>query len=130
MNNAGIGKSVRGTDTDGPWPTVGNRVPTWVGVVAASVALSIAAVFGVDALGLFSSDTVESTAPTAISSASPSVSTVTPVDFAELYNQVRPSIVKISTVSPQGSGIGTGVVLDKDGHVLTNYHVISGAEPA
>lgn len=45
---------------------LGNRVPTWVGVVVASVALSLAAVFGVDALGLFSSDTVESPAPTAI----------------------------------------------------------------
>ncbi len=53
---------------------------------------------------------------------------------AAVYEQVRPAVVEItSTVGsrgpfgPQGSGTGTGVIIDVDGHILTNYHVIEGA---
>jgi putative serine protease PepD len=41
--------------------------------------------------------------------------------------QIDPSVVTITVQSGQGGGIGTGVVLDKDGHILTNDHVVSGA---
>ena len=53
---------------------------------------------------------------------------------AAVYEQVRPAVVEItSTVGsrgpfgPQGSGTGTGVIIDADGHILTNYHVVEGA---
>jgi S1-C subfamily serine protease len=55
-------------------------------------------------------------------------------DFTSLYDAVRPSIVRITTGeqgnSPFGnqqSGLGSGIVLDSDGHILTNYHVVNGA---
>ncbi|MBM3790827.1 MAG: peptidase S1, partial [Acidobacteria bacterium] len=53
-----------------------------------------------------------------------------------VYNRVSPGVVNItSTVvefdfffSPYArEGTGSGCVLDKEGHVLTNYHVIQGA---
>ena len=55
-------------------------------------------------------------------------------DFTALYNKVRPSIVEITTgqqatdpFSGGGSGgLGSGIVLDTDGHILTNYHVVRG----
>jgi len=53
------------------------------------------------------------------------------------YETVAPSVVSITTrvlrrdfffnVVPE-EGAGSGFVLDKDGHILTNYHVIEGAE--
>lgn len=53
------------------------------------------------------------------------------------YEQVAPSVVSITTrtlrrdfffnVVPQ-EGAGSGFVLDRDGHILTNYHVIQGVE--
>ena len=64
------------------------------------------------------------------------------LDFAErrivgVYDRVSPSVVSITTqvmrpdfffnVVPE-EGSGSGFVLDKDGHILTNYHVIEGAE--
>ncbi len=57
-------------------------------------------------------------------------------DFTALYNAVRPSIVRITTgeqaadpFSGGGSGgLGSGIVLDKDGHILTNYHVVRGSD--
>lgn len=41
--------------------------------------------------------------------------------------KAQPSVVSISTTTSEGSGVGSGVVLDTDGNVLTNYHVIEGA---
>lgn len=64
------------------------------------------------------------------------------LDFAErrivgVYDRVSPSVVSITTqvmrqdfffnVVPE-EGSGSGFVLDKEGHILTNYHVIEGAE--
>ncbi|HSH03433.1 MAG TPA: trypsin-like peptidase domain-containing protein [Anaerolineae bacterium] len=63
-------------------------------------------------------------------------------DFAEqrtinVYQQVAPSVVNITTqvlrrsfffeVYPE-EGSGSGFVLDKDGHIITNHHVINGAQ--
>ena len=54
-------------------------------------------------------------------------------DFTALYSAVRPSIVRITTGTTQTDpfsnsreGLGSGIVLDTDGHILTNYHVVTG----
>lgn len=39
-----------------------------------------------------------------------------------------PSVVSIGIESADGGGIGSGVILDTDGNILTNYHVIQGAQ--
>jgi putative serine protease PepD len=41
--------------------------------------------------------------------------------------RIDPSVVTISVQAGNGGGIGTGVVLDKSGHILTNDHVVSQA---
>lgn len=58
-----------------------------------------------------------------------------PGDYAALYAAVRSSIVEIDTTGIGGrfrprqvQGQGSGVVLDTKGNVLTNDHVISGAQ--
>jgi len=42
----------------------------------------------------------------------------------ELFKEVSPSIVQIFT----GTGSGSGYVIDREGHVITNAHVTSGVE--
>ncbi|MDX5318531.1 MAG: trypsin-like peptidase domain-containing protein, partial [Actinomycetes bacterium] len=49
-------------------------------------------------------------------------------DYASVADAVRDSVVAISTASRAGTGLGSGVILDADGNVLTNHHVIAGAE--
>ena len=44
-----------------------------------------------------------------------------------LYEQVNPGVVAIITTTSQGVGSGSGFVIDKEGHILTNYHVVEGA---
>lgn len=54
-------------------------------------------------------------------------------DFTELYDRVRPSVVRITTGQSTGNpfqdfrqGLGSGIVLDRDGRILTNHHVVRG----
>ena len=41
--------------------------------------------------------------------------------------KISPSVVTITVRGNGGGGIGTGVVLDKQGHILTNDHVVSAS---
>ena len=60
------------------------------------------------------------------------------VPTTEIVRILTPSVARISpefarTAASSGSplpptGVGTGIVLDADGHILTNSHVIEGAE--
>jgi S1-C subfamily serine protease len=44
-----------------------------------------------------------------------------------LYENISPGVVSIQVYAQNGSGIGSGFVIDKEGHVVTNYHVVEGA---
>ncbi len=45
----------------------------------------------------------------------------------DLYQQVNPGVVAIRVLSEEGSGLGSGFVIDKEGHIVTNYHVVRNA---
>ncbi len=47
--------------------------------------------------------------------------------LTELYERVNPGVVFIQTITANGSGLGSGFVYDKAGHIITNYHVVEGA---
>ncbi len=88
------------------------------------------------------------TAPALAQSKAPAKPSSTPfvdangLDLAEkrvidVYNRVAPSVVNITTQVLQPSffygavpaqGAGSGFVIDTEGHILTNYHVIENAQ--
>src|ERR1700675_2637773 len=61
--------------------------------------------------------------PTSVQSASVSSGTAESV-----YAQVSPGVVTITSAMGNGQAIGSGVVLDTKGDILTNAHVIAGAQ--
>jgi S1-C subfamily serine protease len=48
--------------------------------------------------------------------------------LVNLYERVSSSVVNIAVSTPFGGGTGSGFVLDNNGHIATNNHVIEGAE--
>ncbi len=48
-------------------------------------------------------------------------------DLTVLFQQVNPGVVSIQTITDQGGGQGSGFVYDREGHVITNFHVVDGA---
>jgi putative serine protease PepD len=45
----------------------------------------------------------------------------------KVANAVLPAVVKVNVTGQSGSGSGSGIVLSKDGDILTNNHVVAGA---
>ena len=45
----------------------------------------------------------------------------------QIYEKNIPSVVSISCSGPQSASSGTGVVLSRDGYIVTNNHVVEGA---
>lgn len=48
-------------------------------------------------------------------------------DLPSLYNEINPGVVTIRTLSEVGDSLGTGFVWDREGHIVTNYHVVESA---
>ena len=46
------------------------------------------------------------------------------LSFQEIYAKVIPSIVSIEVYSDVSAGTGTGIIMTKDGYIVTNYHII------
>ena len=112
----------------------------WGAVIAASMVLGAAGVVGVNSLDSDDSGSPSNVAvatatpgtePDTGATSTPAVETVSHTiasDVADLYEEVRPSVVRINALSSNSNsgGVGSGIVLDKEGHVLTNFHVIEG----
>ena len=61
----------------------------------------------------------------------------TALSAADIYKKVAPAVVMVSTKSVQSvngwfqqetEGMGSGFIINTDGYILTNYHVIDGAK--
>ena len=50
-----------------------------------------------------------------------------PLTAQEIYRQVNPSVVTVAVQLDSGMGMGTGVIFSEDGYILTNHHVLEGA---
>jgi 2-alkenal reductase len=48
-------------------------------------------------------------------------------DLVALYTRVNPGVVAIQITTDQGGAQGSGFVYDKEGNIVTNFHMVDGA---
>ncbi len=58
----------------------------------------------------------------------PSTGTNTEAIREAVIAKVQPAVVQINVKTAQGSGLGSGVVIDRRGYIITNNHVVQGAQ--
>ncbi|MDP2711007.1 MAG: trypsin-like peptidase domain-containing protein [Solirubrobacteraceae bacterium] len=92
-------------------------------------ALVIAIPFGGLALaGVFDgSDAAVSDSPSA-AAGSPSGAPLAATDVSALYDRVSPGVISVEARAGARGGSGSGFVLDREGFILTNEHVVGGAD--
>lgn len=107
-------------------------------IATTAVLAAVLASAGTAALtGQLGSDDAAGTAPTSISSVGQKndSSVAVPVaestdgspDWKAVSAAVAPSVVAIKVTTAEGQGEGSGVIIDDQGHILTNDHVVGGA---
>ncbi len=111
------------------------RGPSWLAMILgmmATVAVSLSGAYAMLNVGHGKASETDSSANTATSA-----STVQPVsnsgedpDWQAVAAAVQPAVVTISVRSSSSSGVGSGVIYNAQGDIVTNYHVVSGATGA
>jgi putative serine protease PepD len=121
-----------------PSPTIPPATPRGGGRHGARNTLAVLLVLIASvAGGALGSQAILSRQPTATVSTTPNSSSTSntvasqPASAAAIYKQAAPGVVTITTEVARrggvGEGTGSGIVLDTSGNILTNAHVVAGA---
>jgi S1-C subfamily serine protease len=107
----------------------------WIVALSATTAISIALAVGI-LIGALATDNGDSGATAGIADSGGDgtqqpVVTSSTADVSDLFDRVHQSVVAVGvttqTASGTQSGLGSGIVIDDQGHILTNYHVVESA---
>ena len=110
--------------------------PGWGGVMALSLTTALVA-SGITAGGMYYTSDMEQAQPAITSTSTVSANNQgntklvttqgqTP-DWQKVAENVSSSVVYIQAKLSEGGASGSGVVIDKQGHIITNNHVVAGA---
>jgi S1-C subfamily serine protease len=92
---------------------------------------------GVFATGLFAGWQFSRSGGTAVQPGTPNVPVLPPgngngesieVRREAVIARIRPAVVQINVVTQRGQGLGSGVIIDQRGYIVTNNHVVEGAQ--
>ena len=104
-----------------------------VAVIACAATAAVMVQFSSGGSTAQESTPVSAVAPSAPSSGNTALTSAC-LSASQVYNQVRPAVVEITSTQqgqgpfePSGTASGSGIVVDNQGTILTNYHVIDGA---
>jgi putative serine protease PepD len=115
------------TEIQPPATAPKRRVGFGMVVVAAALAAVVGAGAGVGSYATLIAERGPVAAPIRVSTVPASQAPQLDGTVQAAAAAIEPSVVTISVQGQAGSGVGSGVVVDADGHILTNNHVVEGA---
>lgn len=118
-----------------PYPPPNRPHRTGGGLRAGAIALLALVLLAVFGTGLFAGWQFGTNRASSQSTPNTSTTTAVPPLNSENVETVReavvakfrPAVVQINVLTQQGQGVGSGVIIDKRGYIVTNNHVIDGA---
>ena len=139
--SGGLGADGRSPYATGPLPPSasagdggGRRGPGWGGVIGTSLVVALLACGGTAAglqyFGRGLPTASPASAPTSVATGATTQtvsSTGTAPDWEAVTAAVSNAVVSIAIATNNGNALGSGVIFDKDGHIITNNHVVAGA---
>jgi S1-C subfamily serine protease len=96
-----------------------------VGASAAGAAIAVGVVAATGSLGAASTTVREVIDAPPPSGSELFTSTSRPLTIHDVYTRAAPGVVQVTTITR--GVLGSGFVIDKAGHIVTNYHVVQGA---
>lgn len=116
-----------GMSAQGPEPIAPQRTPGGLGTrttVMIVVALIIA--LGVGLLGGWLLG--KNASATGVSPAGPQLGANQDATQEKVIANFRPSVVQINVTTEKGGGLGSGTIINSQGYIVTNDHVVTGAK--
>ena len=136
-NQSGQPGGSRGAGSTFKLPKLPKKGPGWLALVVAMVVTALVAGGGSALVASYytgSSEDTSAAATTASNASQTTQSTVPQVtsqgdspDWQAVSKAVGPAVVTINVTTQNSQAVGSGVVYDQAGHIVTNYHVISTA---
>src|SRR5215218_3494843 len=111
----------------GPAATTKPRRKAGVLLAAASLSAVLGAGAGVGSYAYLTSASGSATSPIGVSTLPAAQSPKLDGTVGAAAAKIDPSLVTINVQSGGNGGLGSGVVIDNEGHILTNAHVVDGA---
>ena len=97
-------------------------------IAAAALAAVVGAGAGIGSYATLVADRGSAASPVSVNTVPAAQTPVLDGTVAAAAAKIEPSVVTVTVESGRSGGVGSGVVLDASGHILTNEHVVQAAE--